>query len=405
MNDPNRSRRRFLGISMVLLLPLVAGVLVNAAKPAEKEPGGDALYKYLAIFSETLNLVRQNYVEPTEVGTLLAGAMEGSTDALDPYSIFLPASVTAAEEPEVAPGARHAGLVVLKERGVAFAAAVENGSPAAKAGLEAGDIVSIVAGRPTRQMPLWAINHELAAGLAASEGKASPELALEVVRAGETKQIRLQATPAAEPAPRMETAGGYPMLVLPRIDAAAVAGTRGILQGVAAAPVPKLMVDLRGVSGGEPDAAYALAGLFARGDLGSLKEKESALRTFRSDAAPAYSGEIVVLLDGYTAGAAEILAATLRQSAGAKLIGAPSFGWAGERSRLELSNGARLLLTTAYFSAADGKPISESLAPDLLVDDDARRFEEREKPLSELILDRAIRFLSGDPELAEKKAA
>ena len=165
MIDPNRSRRRFLALSLLLLTPLMAGVLLNAAKPAAQEPGGDDLYKYLAIFSETLNLVRQNYVESTDLGTLLAGAMEGSTDALDPYSIFLPGSVRREEETEVVPGARHAGLLVLKDRGVAYAAAVEAGSVAATAGIEAGDIVSRVGGRPTRQMPLWAINHELAVAL------------------------------------------------------------------------------------------------------------------------------------------------------------------------------------------------------------------------------------------------
>ena len=50
-------------------------------------------------------------------------------------------------------------------------------------------------------------------------------------------------------------------------------------------------------------------------------------------------------------------------------------------------------------------PLSQRLTPDLLVDDLARRFEERERPLSELILERAIRYLKGEPELVEKKAA
>lgn len=401
MTDPDRTRRRFLGVSILVLLPLVAGVLANAARPADDEPGADSLYKYLAVFSETLNLVRQNYVESTDLGTLLAGAMEGSTDALDPYSIFLPASVTTAEEPQVLPGVRHAGLIVLKDRGVAYAAAVEAGSAAERAGLQAGDILSIVAGHPTRQMPVWAINHELASA-------AGSDVELEIVRSGETKKVSLPVEIVPFPTPKVEETGGFPMLSLPRIDLAAVAPARTLLATLAtpaAARPAKLIVDLRGVSGGEPEAAYALAGLFAQGALGDLKEKDKLLKSFRNDAAPVYQGEIAVLVDGYTAGAAEIVAAALRQSAGAKLVGLPSFGWAGERSRLDLSNGARLLVTTAYFSAADGKPLLESLAPDLLVDDFGRRFAERERPLSQLILDRAIRFLAGESELAEKKAA
>ncbi len=114
---------------------------------------------------------------------------------------------------------------------------------------------------------------------------------------------------------------------------------------------------------------------------------------------------MILLVDGYSSGAAEILAAVLQQKKGAKLVGVPTFGWAGERSRIELEGGARLYLTTAFFAGPDGKPLSERLTPDLLVDDIIRRFEERERPLSELILERAIRYLNGEPELVEKKAA
>ena len=408
MIDPNRSRRRFLAVSIALLLPLTAGVLVHAARTEEKEPGGDALYKYLSVFSETLNLVRQNYVETTDPGTLLAGAMEGSTDALDPYSIYLPSTVTAGEEADVIPGARHAGLLVLKDRGVAFAASVEKGSAAAAAGLEAGDILSRVAGRPTRQMPLWAINHELAAGLARGATAAAPAgLELEVVRAGETKTFHVDGAPAEKVTASVQDASGFPLLAVARLDAAATAPARGLISGLESTGKKKMIVDLRGVAGGEPDAAAALASLFAKGDLGVLREKgkNTPVKSLTSDAAPAYTGEVVVLVDAYTAGAAELLAAMLQKSAHAKLIGTPSFGWAGERSRLELSNGSRLVLTTSYWSATGGEPISKALVPDLLVDDDFRRFEDRDRPITELILERAVRYLSGEEEIGEKKAA
>ena len=131
--DPNRSRRRFLALSLIVLLPLVGGVLWSSGETGEKEPDPDALYRYLAIFSETLNLVRQTYVEPTDISTLLAGAMEGSTDALDPFSIYLPPALPAAGEADLVPGVRHAGLVVLKDRGVAYVAGVEEGSAAVAA--------------------------------------------------------------------------------------------------------------------------------------------------------------------------------------------------------------------------------------------------------------------------------
>ena len=396
--DPNRSRRRFLALSLVVLLPLVGGVLWSAGETVDKEPDPDALYRYLAIFSETLNLVRQTYVEPTEISTLLAGAMEGSTDALDPFSIYLPPTVSAAEEAELVPGVRHAGLVVLKDRGVAYVAGVEEGSAAVAADVQSGDILSRIGGRPTRQMPVWEINH----AFVPADGR---ELELEVVRHGETKTLKLKLTSSAPPAPTLAPVEGYPMLRIPRLDSAAVEATRFLLARAVAEGAQKLIVDLRGISGGEPEAGYALAGLFAEGELGTLREKEKVGRSFAGTGAGGYHGELVVLVDGYSAGAAEILAAVLQQKVAAKLVGTPTFGWAGERSRIELEGGARLFLTTAFFAGPDGKPLSDRLTPDLLVDDFIRRFEERDRPLSELILERAIRYLKGEPELVEKKAA
>ena len=396
--DPNRSRRRFLALSLVVMLPLVGGVLWSAADTGDKEPDPDSLFRYLAIFSETLNLVRQTYVEPTDISTLLAGAMEGSTDALDPFSIYLPSAVPVAQEGELLPGARHAGLVVLKDRGVAYVAGVEEGSPAVTAGVEGGDILSRIGGRPTRQMPVWEINRELVP----ADGR---ELELEVVRRGETKTLKLKLAQSVPPAPTLLPVQGHPLLRIPRIDATAVEAARALLSRAAADGTTKLMLDLRGISGGDPEAAYALAGLLAEGELGTLRAKEKVGKTFSGAGAAGFGGEVVLLVDGYSAGAAEILAAVLQQKRGAKLVGVPTFGWAGERSRIELEGGARLYLTTAFFAGPDGKPLSERLTPDLLVDDIIRRFEERDRPLSELILERAIRYLNGEPELVEKKAA
>jgi len=397
LSDPNRQRRRFLLLSLLVLVPLVAAVLWSASDDGKKEPGPDALYRYLAIFSETLNLVRQSYVEPTDVGTLLAGAMEGSTDALDAFSIFLPAAVPVDAEAAVIPGARHAGLLLLKDRGVAFAASVEDGSVAAAAGFEEGDIIAGLGDRQTRQMPLWEINQRLA-------GPAGAKLGVEIVRRGETKRLELTLGESPAPAPRLERPEGLPMLRVPRFEAAAVEPVRGLLAGLRSEGATQLLVDLRGVAGGDPESAYQIAALFAQGELGALKEKEKVARSFRGDLPAVFQGTLAVLVDGSTCGAAEILAAALQQKAGAKLVGVPTFGWAGERSKLELSSGARLLLTTAYFAGPDGKPLSDGQAPDLLVDELSRRFEERERPLSELILDRGIRYLRGELA-AEEQAA
>jgi len=393
----NRSRALFLACSLALLVPLVTGVLWSAADRGA-EQGEDSLYKHLAIFSEVLGLIRNNYVDPAEIDRLLAGAMDGSTDALDAFSVYLPADAAERYARAVAAGTTRSGLTAVRDRGIAFVVAVEAESPAARAGFEAGDVLSRIGERSTRDMAAWELETLLA-------GEAGGKLVCEVIRRGDAKQLTLELAPFAAVAPRLEETSGLPLLRIARFDTTSAAAVRPLLAELAAKGGGRLLVDLRELAGGSAAAAYEVAGLFARGELGQLAARGTSRKSFASDAAPVWQGQIAVLVDSGTLGAAEILAVALRERAGAKLVGTRTFGWAGERELIELAGGGRLHLTTAFYTGPDGKPISAGIAPDLLVDELTRTFGERDKSLRELILDRGVRYLLGEPEAAAEQAA
>ena len=88
----NRSRILFFLISAVIVFPLLAATLVRAADKTQAKPEDDSFYKYLSVFSETLGLVRQAYVDEPDMNTLMSTALDGTTDALDPFSLYVPAS-------------------------------------------------------------------------------------------------------------------------------------------------------------------------------------------------------------------------------------------------------------------------------------------------------------------------
>ena len=88
----NRSRFLFFLLSVALLVPIVSATLLGAMSASDDED--DSLYKYLAVFSEVLSLIRRTYVEPTEMEGLFAGALDGTTDALDALSTYVPAAAT-----------------------------------------------------------------------------------------------------------------------------------------------------------------------------------------------------------------------------------------------------------------------------------------------------------------------
>ncbi|HEX9941622.1 MAG TPA: S41 family peptidase [Thermoanaerobaculia bacterium] len=394
----SRSRIFFFLISAIVVFPLLAATLLKAADTSQARPEDDSLYKYLAVFSETLGLVRQAYVDEPDMDTLMAGALDGTTDALDPFSLYVPASQVSDFLQAQAVGKRFSGLTLLKERGIAYVVAVEKGSPGDGAGVKPGDIVAKVNGRSTRLMPLWEIQELLA-------GKAGAKISMELIRVGESMQASFDLKPFDPPPVSLEEVEGVPMLRLPTFDEKTAADARAALTKVPGRVKDKLLIDLRGVSSGSPESAYATARLFTSGELGALKRRSEELQTFRADDRPAWQGRMVILVDRGTLGAAEVFATVLRQKEKAELVGERTFGHAGRQGSAELSTGGRLLFTEAFYTGPDKKPLNEALKPDLLVDERSRTYLEKDTPLGELILRRGIRRLLGQEPDTEAKAA
>jgi carboxyl-terminal processing protease len=396
MSRSNRSRVLFLLVSAALVLPILAGTLLRAAEPRDTTPKDDSFYKYLSVFSEVLGLVRQSYVDEPDMGTLMSGALDGATDALDPFSLYVPANQVTAFEEAANVGSRRSGLTLLKEHGVAYVVAVEKGSPGAGAGLKVGDIVAKLDGRSTHLMPLWEADQILAR-------PAGTHVGVEVIRQGEPVRLSFDLKPFAPPPPALEEVKGARLLRIPGFGPDTATAVRAILSR-GAERSGRLLVDLRGVAAGDPEAAYAVGELFAQGPLGQLASRAGTVKTFASKAAPIWTGKVVVLVDRGTLGASEVLAAILHQKIGAELVGERTFGHAGRQGSLDLSSG-RLLYTDAFYSGPDAKPIRQALKPDLLVDERARTYLEKDVPIDDLILDRGVHRLLGDEGETAKKAA
>jgi carboxyl-terminal processing protease len=394
----NRARIVFFLGSAAVVLGLLSGSLFGAA--GEGDRGDDSLYKHLSVFTEVLSLIRQAYVDPPDVEALMAGALDGTTDALDPFSLYVPESEVERYRLAREIGTRHSGLTLLKERGVAYVVAVEPGSPAAAAEIAAGDLVTEIDGRNTRVLPLWDLNEALAAA-------PGTIVRLALLRLGEPVAVDLRLAAFEPPAPALDERDGVAVLRVPSFLPETPARVRELLARAAAAGQRRLVLDLRGVAGGDPEIAFRVAELFAQGELGALTAKGERLAGFRGDAETAWSGAPVVLITRGTLGPAELLAEVLRQAAGAELVGERSFGWSGRQDWADLPAGGRLYFTDAFYAGPDGEPLASALEPDLEVD--RVSFDQRERSLDELILDRGVeraRELGAEPAAeAEAEAA
>ncbi|MDX1383281.1 MAG: S41 family peptidase [Thermoanaerobaculia bacterium] len=387
----NRSRLLFLVVSGTIVLSILSGSLLGATA---RKGDQDSFYKYLSVFTDVLRLVEQAYVEETDVSLLMEGALDGAPDALDPFSMYVPeggeSGYLEAREIDI----RHSGMRVVKERGVAYVVAVQQGTPADELGIVRGDIVTRIDGASTREMPLWKIEEAFAS-------PAGTRLELELLRGGESRDMVLELAPFEAPGPTLEEVEGTPLLRIPDF----ADGTREkVADLLATVSGDQLLIDLRGVAWGDVERAFEVGALFADGELGSLVNRDGVVESFEFPVERAWSGRAVVLVDRGCQGASEVLAKVLRHGADAELVGQTTFGFAGRSRVVDLRAGGSLVITEAFYAGPDGEPLNRGVEPDLVVGDRSRSFNELTESLEDLTLHRALDLLRGDGEPVREAA-
>lgn len=376
----NRTRTTFLLLSLLVMLPIVTGTLLARGE----DDGDDSLYKYLSVFQDVLRLVRQSYVEEVAVDQLMEGALDGASDALDPFSTFVPAEEVEGYRSALEVGTSRSGLVLAKDRGILYAQSIAAGSPAAEADLERGDILTKIDGEPTRPMPLWRAQEILA-------GEPGRTIELDLLRDGAASTAQLTLAEFDPELVRTAERDGVPTLEIISLTPQTVGAVRSVLADLG--PTPWLLVDLRETVDRDTESAYAVGELFAAGDLGQLTSGEGVEATFTAAGTPLWQGDLVALVGSGTQGGAEILAAILKRSAGATLVGETTFGHAGKLDLVPLSTGANIRLTAAFYSGPDAAPIVEGIEPDVEVSERTRTFALKDVPLEDLTLQRGVEVL------------
>ena len=387
------NRTRFLVTSLVVTAFLGAATWL-AAQSRQAPPEPDSLYKHLSVFSEVLGLVRQAYVEDTDMDKLMSGAYEGAADALGAFAVYVPAEQVAEFRRVRSGPPADSGLFLIRERGWIYVAGVAQGSAADRGGFERGDLVAKIDGEPTRELQVWQIEGHLAS----HRDRPVPVV---VVRQGNNEELSLPVPNGKLAVVSTRREENVPVLRVGRFDETTEPAVAKELAALAGSQ--ELLIDLRGIAGGDAEVAYRVADLFATGDLGALKSREEVRKRFAASGEPVWRGRLVVLVDRGTLGAAEVFAAVLDDAAEATVVGEPTFGHAGHSAQVELSSGGVLELTDAFYTGPDGELLDDSLEPDLLVDERSRTLREQELTLDELILRRALGALRNPVE--EKKAA
>ncbi len=394
----SKKKTVFLLISVAFLFSLIGGALFGQATQRNN------VFRYLSIFTEVFDLVRNNYVEAVSSDQLLDGAFSGVTDAIDEFSYYVAPSQMAAYKTFVDTEDNGDGLIVTKRFGYAYVIAAVPGSPAAKAGIERGDFIEKIDGRPTQKMAVWQVRHAL-------QGRS---VQLQVLRGGQTKRDNFSISQANYHPLAITTQqfGNVAYIKIPFFEKGTSEQLRSALDNARKNGNRKLIIDLRGNAGGDVEEAITSADeLLTSGLITSLEGRHTDARRWQADRATDYDGDLEVLADNSTASGAEIFAAAIHGNGRGKIVGITTYGKSILQKFIPLPSGGGVFMTIGHYTYPDLKPIKDGgVKPDVVVDLTAQALRDRDakdlKPREDLILQKALSlFAEPQQSAAAKKAA
>jgi carboxyl-terminal processing protease len=337
---------------MVLLIstPIVAFVTVGGILGAQRPAGRD--FPHRDTFEDVLSLIMQAYVEPADMNKVLEGAMRGLADSLDTSSSYLVPEEVRAIEANTAPPAGDVGLVVTRQYWLRVVG-VRDGSPAAKAGLQTGDFVRMIDGKPTRDISTVAGNRLL-------RGAPGSKVSVTVIRGNVADPHvfdLVRTTPGGDAVSQKPLPNGGAHVRVASFGAAAVAGLKTMFEGLAKAKVGYAVIDLRGTADGRPEDGIAAARLFVKSGVIAVRGGREAERTKIEAGAGdgAITMPVALLVSNGTANAAELFSAALVGNNRAELVGEPTAGLAAVQKLVKLPENHGLWLTYQRYFTVDGK--------------------------------------------------
>ena len=345
-------KRKFILISLSAALAIytIAGAwLATRAQQPANDPGAQQ-----RIFESVLQHIQNDYVDEPNMEKVRAGALRGLAYGLDPYSTYLTADQVKDFRASKKSTLVGIGAELSQVASFLYVVAPIKGSPADQAGVRAGDIIEYIDAKATRDISLYDARQLL-------NGAPGTEVKLRILRSNArpltltVKRSSFRA-PAAEA--RMES-GKIGVLRINSLDAGEAADARARLQDLMKQGAQKIIVDLRSVAGGEIQEGVTVANFFIQdGSIArTIGREQKVLKAFEADPKIAiFNGPVVVLIDGGTAGAAEIVASAFIERKRGDVVGEKSFGSGAEQELFTLRDGDGLLLTTVKWASATGRP-------------------------------------------------
>jgi carboxyl-terminal processing protease len=355
-------------LTACIVLGLSFGLGSGVLADKQAAIGSELPWQDARTLAEVLERVKREYVNPVDDHELLQAAIRGMVSSLDPYSEFL--DVDEYDEIKISSSGEYSGVgieVSMEDEQVVVVTPFE-GSPAAAAGIRTGDVISSIDGVPVNTTTLTDT-------IGRMRGKEGTTVKIGILRQGSTEPLEFTLKRSRVELHSVKSQmlePGYGYLRIAEFSETTGDDVESALAGLRkhnGKPLKGLVLDMRNNPGGVLEAAVAVADAFLdKGVIVTAKGRTPESK-FEMDATPGddlNGAPIVVLVNGGSASAAEIVAGALKDHHRAVLMGRTTFGKGSVQTVMPLSDNRAIKLTTSLYYTPSGVSINhKGIAPDI----------------------------------------
>ena len=355
--------RRYLAAGVAGLMALVLPALPVAAEDAET-------YRQLDLLGDVFERVRRDYVEEVSDSELIEAAIDGMLSSLDPHSKYLDPKSFKEVQIQTRGEFGGLGIEVTMEDGLVKVIAPIDDTPAQRAGVEAGDLVTHLDDEPVLGLTLEQAVEKM-------RGPVDSQITLTIRRRGVDEALDIPITRAIIKIRSVRARMADDVMIM-RISSFSERTSDdlerivGDLREERNDPVRGAVLDLRNNPGGLLDQAVAVSDAFLeRGEIVSTRgRRPDSVQRFNARNGDLIDGlPLVVLINGGSASASEIVAGALQDHRRAIVLGTRSFGKGSVQTVLPMGEQGAVRLTTARYYTPSGRSIqAEGIDPDIVVE-------------------------------------